>query len=199
LALSIRPETPADRAAVHAVHALAFETDAEARLVDALRAAGRLTLSLVAEAESGDGPIGHIAFSLVALTGPDGATIDGVGLAPVAVLPAHQRRGVGGRLVEEGLRRLREAGHGFCVVLGHPGYYPRFGFLPARLFGVRWEREVTDGVFLALELRPGALVGHPGVVRYAPEFDGIWRDPPPPGSAPRPGSPGGGFGSGDVL
>jgi len=131
----------------------------------------------------------------VALTGPDGATISGVGLAPVAVLPAHQRAGVGGRLVEEGLRRLREAGHGFCVVLGHPGYYPRFGFLPASDFGVRWERDVPDRAFMALELCPGALAGHPGVVRYAPEFDGLQSEPRPSPSARRPDSPDDGLGS----
>ncbi len=127
--LIVREETPADVAAIHGVNASAFETDAEARLVDALRDNGALTLSLVAEL---DGEVvGHIAFSPVVVTRADGSTTSGVGLAPMAVLPAHQRRGVGARLVAVGMARLRDAGHWFCVVLGHPEYYPRHGFVRA--------------------------------------------------------------------
>ncbi len=166
----IREEAPGEAAAIHRLNAAAFETDAEAKLVDALRAAGALTLSLVAEA---DGEIvGHIAFSPVVVDSA-GRTSQGVGLAPMAVAPAYQRRGIGGRLVGEGLRRLRDAGHRFCVVLGHAEYYPRHGFARASDFGVRWERPVPDDVFFVRELAPGGLAGVSGTARYRPEFDAV--------------------------
>jgi putative acetyltransferase len=88
----------------------------------------------------------------------------------MAVIRERQRLGIGGRLVSAGLGRLRVGGHRFCIVLGHAAYYPRFGFQRASRFGIRWERDVADDVFFALELAPGALSGVSGVVRYAPEF-----------------------------
>jgi len=169
--VAIRDERPTDLRAVHALNAAAFPTDSEARLVDALRAHGRLTLSLVAE-DCGV-VVGHIAFSPVSVEGPGGRIVTGIGLAPMAVRPERQRSGIGGRLVEAGLDRLRADGHAFCVVLGHPEYYPRFGFEPASRFGLRWEQEAPDEVFLARELAAGGLAGVSGVVRYAPEFEEV--------------------------
>lgn len=169
----IRPEVPADVAAIHAVHAAAFETAAEAHLVDALRDAGRLALSLVAVEPDGGRIVGHVAFSEVTLTAPGGAVTHGMGLAPMAVLPDRQRRGVGGLLVREGLARLAAAGHPFCVVLGHPGYYPRFGFEPAGRRGVRWVHQAPEGAFMVRALWPGGLDGPGGVVRYASEFEAV--------------------------
>jgi putative acetyltransferase len=166
----IREEAPEDVAAIHRLNAAAFETDAEARLVDVLRAAGALTLSLVAEV---DGEVvGHIAFSPVVVDA-GGQTIAGVGLAPMAVAPAHQRRGIGGRLIEEGLRRLGAAGHRFCVVLGHAEYYPRHGFAQAIEHGIRWERPVPDDVFFVRALVPDGLAGVSGIVRYRAEFEAV--------------------------
>lgn len=167
-ALILRGEQEPDRAAIAAVTRAAFEGPAEAELVDALRTAGALTLSLVATA---DGEIvGHVAFSPVTITGTAG-TSSAIGLAPMAVAPSWQRKGVGTRLVAEGLDRLRAAGHRAVVVLGHPEYYPRHGFSPASRFGLRWEHRAPDEAFMALELVPGALAGIDGVVRYHPEFD----------------------------
>ena len=110
--------------------------------------------------------VGHIAFSPVTIE-PAGSAI---GLAPMAVLPAHQRRGIGGRLVREGLEQLRAAGHGAVVVLGHPEYYPRFGFTRASRFGLRCELDCPDEAFMALELVPGALANRAGLVRYRREL-----------------------------
>jgi putative acetyltransferase len=166
----IREEAPLDAAAIHRLNAAVFETDAEARLVDALRDAGALTLSLVAEA--GGEIVGHIAFSPVVVQ-RDERTSPGVGLGPMAVARPHQRQGIGGRLIDEGLRRLREAGHRFCVVLGHAEYYPRHGFTRASDRGIRWERPVPDDVFFVRELSAGALEGISGTVRYRPEFDAV--------------------------
>lgn len=166
----IRDETHADEPAIHALNAAAFETELEARLVDALRAHGRLTLSLVAV--DGGTVVGHIAFSPVSVIGPDGRVARGVGLGPMAVSPALQRSGIGGRLVSSALQRLQAAGHPFCVVLGHKEYYPRFGFIPAGRFGIRFD-EAPEEFFFVLQLAPGGLAGVSGVARYAPEFTDV--------------------------
>jgi len=163
----VRPERPEDLGAIRAVNARAFARDAEADLVDALRAAGVALASLVAE-QAGV-VVGHILFSPVTLETAAGE-VAAVGLAPMAVLPALQRRGIGSQLVQEGLEVIRRQGHASVVVLGHPSYYPRFGFVPASRFGIRWELDCPDEAFFALELVPGALAGKRGVVRFRPEF-----------------------------
>lgn len=168
--LLLRGEQACDHAAIAALNEAAFGQPGEAALVDALRAHGALTLSLVAIAN--DELVGHIAFSPVTITG-DGGVRQAIGLAPMAVAPAWQRRGVGTRLVREGLERLHAAGAPAVVVLGHRDYYPRFGFAPASRFGLRWEHPAPDAAFMALELLPGALTGAAGVVRYRPEFEAV--------------------------
>ena len=168
--LEIRDERDEDIAGVRLVHEQAFGQPQEARLVDALRQAGGVLLSLVA----GDGSaiVGHILFSPVAIASDKGR-FAAVGLGPLAVLPAAQRKGVGSALVRAGLARLREAGHEAIVVLGHPEYYPRFGFRRASERGIRWEHEAPDEAFMVLELQPGSLAGHDGVVAYRPEFNDV--------------------------
>ncbi|MEZ4241482.1 MAG: N-acetyltransferase [Myxococcota bacterium] len=161
--LRIRTEAPGDAPAIHEVERLAFGREAEAELVDAVREAGAGVLSLVG-VWAGE-VIGHVLFTPVSVGGGRG-----VALGPLAVHPDHQRQGVGTALVREGLRRLQTLGHGAVVVLGEPGYYRRFGFRPARAFGVSWDRPVPDEVFMALELRPQALAGG-GIVRYHGLFD----------------------------
>lgn len=169
--LLVREETPADVEAIHHVNASAFETDAEALLVDALRESGGLTLSLVAEL---DGQVvGHVAFSPVVVTRSDGTTVDGMGLAPMSVLPGHQRQGIGAQLIAGGIKRLRASGHRFCVVLGHSEYYPRQGFMRAVDHGIRWEHPGTEDSFFVRELTVDGLRGVSGVVRYRGEFEGV--------------------------
>ncbi|MCC6419825.1 MAG: N-acetyltransferase [Gemmataceae bacterium] len=161
--LVIRFERPTDAEGIHAVHAAAFPASDEARLVAALRAAGRLTVALAALA--GERVVGHVAFSPVSIADSSG----GVGLAPVAVLPEVQRQGIGSRLIRDGLAAAREAGCGFVVVLGDPRYYGRFGFVPARRWNLHDEYGGGDA-FQALELCPGSIPAGGGLVRYAPEF-----------------------------
>jgi putative acetyltransferase len=164
-AIGIRAETLKDRAAIHSVHAAAFNTDAEARLVDSLRQAQQLMVSLVAEVN--EKVVGHIAFSGVKTAAAPDAF--GLGLAPLAVLPTHQRRGIGSQLVQQGLAACRASGCGFIVVLGDPNYYSRFGFAPAG----RWNLTCEFGggeAFQAVELRDGAMPTCGGLVAYAPEF-----------------------------
>lgn len=165
--ISIRAETRADSAEIALVLERAFTGRAEARLVEELREAGGLSISLVAEV---DGSIvGHIAFSPVSLS-PEQPAISGLGLAPMAVLPEFQRRGIGSALIRAGLDSCRQFGHDFVVVLGHPEYYPRFGFIPGPPRGIRCVYPVPDEVFMIQELTPGALSGISGLVHYHPAF-----------------------------
>ena len=161
----IRPETEADHAAIREVNRLAFGGEEEARLVDALRAGGHARVFLVAEV---DGLIvGHVMFSTLPIVTPEG-TIEALALAPLAVVPSHQRQGIGSMLAEEGLRACRDAGHRVVVVLGHPEFYPRFGF-SAKL-AERLRSPFSGPAFMAVELVPGALDGVGGEVGYPPPF-----------------------------
>jgi putative acetyltransferase len=163
---SVRAEAPADMPAIRALLEASFPTGAEARLVEALRAAGRLSVSLVAEAEGA--VVGHVAFSPVAAE----ARAAGVGLAPVAVAPGHRRRGVGASLVHHGLAACVRAGFAFAVVLGDPAYYSRFGFRAASGWGLTDEYG-GGAAFQARELRPRGVPRGAGLIRYAPEFRGL--------------------------
>lgn len=161
----VRAETAADRDAVRRVNAAAFGRDAEGRLVDALREAVSPSLSLVAcDAEQ---VVGHILFTPVTVDGAWTA----LALGPMAVRPERQRAGVGAALVRAGLDACRALGHDVVFVLGHPDYYPRFGFAPAPPRGLTCKWPVPDDVFMVAELAPGALRGRAGRVEYAPAFD----------------------------
>ena len=165
--MTVRPERPGDAAAIRRVNEAAFGRAAEADLVDALRAHGRVSRSLVAERAGMI--VGHILFSPVRIDSGRTSTA-AIGLAPMAVLPAHQRAGIGSLLVRTGLAECRRAGHGCVVVLGHPEYYPRFGFVPASRHGLAWEHSAPDEAFMVLPFREDAIAAGGGVVRYAPEF-----------------------------
>jgi len=181
---SIRHETPVDHSAVSRVHRRAFGRAEEADLVDRLRQEASPAVSLVATddaVENGTGDplpiLGHIFFSPVTIeprtTEPEARPVFAMGLAPMAVVPERQREGIGAALVEAGLRACREIGVEAVVVLGHPGYYPRFGFHPAETFGLQSEYDVPSEAFLAMELVVGALDASAGQVRYHASFDGV--------------------------
>src|SRR5438552_1181557 len=155
----IRPEHSADLDAIRAVHECSFPTPVEACLVDRLRNAGRLAVSLLAEADGAI--IGHVAFSPV--TTSDGHA--GAGLAPVAVVPSHRRQGIAAELIEQGLAACRAAGFGWAVVLGEPRYYCRFGFRPAAGFGLTDEYG-GGSAFQAMELVADSMPVGAGLVRY---------------------------------
>ena len=167
--ITVRPERPEDADHVRRVNELAFGRPNEAALVDAVRGSAN-TLSLVAML--GQQVVGHILFTAVWIERMDRTTA-AVGLGPMAVLPEHQRRGVGSALVRAGLDACRRLGHAVVVVLGHPEYYQRFGFVPASTKGIRYEHSVAREAFMVLELRTGAVARSGGVVRYRPEFSAV--------------------------
>jgi len=168
--LVIRPETPEDSAAVRNVNEEAFGSSIEADLVEKLRLRQAYTLSLVAT--DGDKVIGHILFSPVTIESGN-TSFGALGLGPMAILPSYQRKGVGSQLVRAGLQECKCLGHEIVVVLGHPDYYPRFGFVPASTYGIKCEYDVPDEVFMVLELSKGVLSGRSGVVKYQPEFSEV--------------------------
>jgi putative acetyltransferase len=165
--VQIRLELPRDEVAVRETNEQAFGAPTEATLVDRLRGSPD-SISLVAAIA--DRVVGHILFTPISIE--PAAHVRVAGLAPLAVRPENQRMGIGSQLVRAGLDHCRQRGYAAVVVVGHPEFYPRFGFMQARTRGLTCEFPVRDEVFMALELNTGALAGVGGLVRYRPEFSG---------------------------
>ena len=165
--ITIRAERPEDAPKVRHVNERAFGRPAEADLVERLRGACSDSLSLVAD---DDAVVGHILFTPVVIESA-GRRVLGMGVAPMAVLPDRQRQGIGSQLVRRGLSILRERGCPFIVVIGHPEYYPRFGFQPASTHGLasQWEG-VPEAAFMVLVLDGHTMAGISGVANYREEF-----------------------------
>ena len=166
MTLRIRPETVGDQQAIRIVHEQAFDTPNEAHLVDLLRKAGKATVSLVAV--QNESIVGHILFSPVTIENSS-PNLVALGLAPLAVLPEFQNSGIGSKLVREGLKICISNGWDIVVVLGHPTYYPRFGFSKASNYKLTNEYGVDDP-FMALEMTERALSRVSRLVKYASEF-----------------------------
>jgi putative acetyltransferase len=166
MTVEIRDERSQDTAAIREVNSLAFAQDQEADLVDALRSASAVLISLVATVNGR--VVGHILYSPSSIAGVRGAA-----LGPMAVIPEYQRQGIGSRLVETGNRRLQTAGCPFIVVVGHPEFYPRFGFKPARARGITCEWNVPDNVFMIAVLDEPQMLGVSGLATYRREFTEI--------------------------
>lgn len=167
--IHVRNEEAKDIDQVREVLCAAFPTDAESKLVDALRANGKAILALVAVHD--EQVLGHILFSPVSITPPGRAApsqaAKGIGLAPVAVHPDAQAQGIGSRLIREGLHRCVELRYDYCVVLGDPNYYQRFGFEKASQFGIQNEYGADEEFMLTRFSVRGIAQG---IVQYAPEF-----------------------------
>jgi putative acetyltransferase len=160
-----RPEQHTDRSAIRAVHHAAFGRDGEARLVDALRDAEVVIASIVALSD--DRIVGHALFSQVWVDAERGSRAI-ASLAPMAVLAGHQRRGIGRALMRHGIALCADAGYGALIVVGHPAYYPRFGFAADAV--AHLESPYAGGAFMGLDLRPGFLASLRGTVRYPAAF-----------------------------
>jgi putative acetyltransferase len=166
--VEIRQEVRGDIRAIRDVNRRAFGGEDEARLVDELRSEGYARLSLIAQ-EAGQ-IVGHILFSEAVIRTEDGEA-EALALGPVAVTPEHQGHGVGSALIREGLDRCARMGHRIVVLVGHPGYYPRFGFsaeMARNLYS-----PFSGDAFMALELVPGALRGVSGAFEFAPPFEAV--------------------------
>ena len=165
LPLSIREETPQDREAIREVNRRAFQTETEGELVDRLRAEGLVIASLVASVEGR--VVGHILFSKVVIETGERA-VTAASLAPMAVVPEMQRRGVGSALVRLGLELCRQRGYSLVLVVGHTSYYPRFGFSAGLAKALH--SPYSGESFMALDLTGEALPGLAGTVTYPEAF-----------------------------
>lgn len=169
-AITIRPEQEGDQAAIRAVNDAAFAQPGEAALVDALRELGGVFVSLIAA--TGGTIVGHILFTPVRVEREGATSWNAVALGPMAVIPGWQSQGIGAALVRAGLDACRDRGASVVFVLGHPSYYPRFGFTPASAYGID-SRYTAGPAFMVVELVPGALDSRQGTVVYHPAFDAV--------------------------
>ncbi len=163
---NIRDETDESWSDIRKVNEAAFGDPNTANLIDALRANRKVHLSLTAEIAGK--VVGHILFSSVFVEAAQ-SSANGAALAPVAVLPEYQRRGVGSALIKEGLKRCRDIGIDYVILLGHTTYYPRFGFEPLSKHGLT--SSYGNGEYVMVqELTSGSLRSLSGTIWYQPEF-----------------------------
>ena len=166
--IHIRKEQKKDFKAIREVNDKAFEQPEEGIVVEKIRNRNSNILSLVAEVEGK--VIGHILFSPAVIEMKD-KTWDGMGLAPMSVLPEYQNKGIGTKLVDAGMKEIRNRDCPFVIVLGHPNYYPRFGFKTATRYGVKCQWEVPEEAFMIMILDENAMDDITGVAKYLPEFN----------------------------
>jgi putative acetyltransferase len=166
--IKIRKETPVDFDAIRQVNTEAFGRENEAGLIEKLRQHGLLPISLVGV--ENNVIVGHISFCPMTVKSAD-TVFTVISLGTMAVLPSLQKKGIGSQLVKTGLKECRRLGENVVVVVGHPTYYPRFGFVPARAHGIDCEfAEAPDDAWMILELKDGALAGRQGTVFFPHEF-----------------------------
>jgi putative acetyltransferase len=163
----IREEQPPDIKAIREVNIQTFGQTQEADIVDKLRQKCDELLSLVALKQNQ--VVGHILFSPAIVENED-KTVQEMGLAPMAVLPEHQRQRFGSKLIRAGVEKLKSWLCPFVIVLGHPAYYPRFGFEPANRYGIQSEWAVPDNAFMILVLNKSEMLNISGMTRYRREF-----------------------------
>jgi len=165
----IRQEVKADHTRIKKINDNAFEQENEGTLVNKLREKDLFIpeLSLVAEAD--EMVVGHILLYPVIINSAH-QKHNTLSLGPMAVLPEHQRKGIGGKLINKGLKHAEDLGFRSVIVVGHPGYYPKFGFTKASKWSIKVPFEVPDEVFMALEIVKGELQDKSGIIEYPAEF-----------------------------
>jgi putative acetyltransferase len=167
--MNIHQETEKDYPAVRKVNESSFETTEEADLVDNIRKNPNYIPELSLVAEENDEVIGHILFTSIDIVDSE-VDYKILALAPMAVLPKHQQKGIGSALIKAGFEKAQELGYKAVIVLGHPDYYPRFGFIPAEQFDIHPPVDEWKEAFFAKELESGSLKNVSGTVSYLPEF-----------------------------
>lgn len=168
--LNIRPEEAEDIDRISEINRRAFGGDAESQLVSAVRKSEHFIPELSLVAELDQRVVGHILFSGISIHTSD-QIYPALSLAPMAVLPDYQRQGIGSALVRRGIEECRRLKYQMVIVIGHPDYYPRFGFEPARKHGLDVAFDVPDEAFMVAELEADALKNISGMVRYPAAFD----------------------------
>ncbi len=168
--MNIRKEKDSDKEKIWKVNVESFETEAEANLVNALRDSKIPFISLIAEED--EEIVGHILFTPVELIGDDSG-LKLMGLAPMAVLPKFQKKGIGSQLVKTGKEKCSTQGYDAIVVLGHPEYYPKFGFVPSVKYGIKSEYDAPDEAFMVLELKESSLKDKNGIIKYHAAFGSV--------------------------
>lgn len=169
----IRPETSSDYPAINKVNDLAFGQPNEGKLIENLRKNQKFVPELSLVAEVNGKIVGHILFFPIKIKSAEGKEKETISLAPLAVLPDFQNQGIGGELIKEGLKACQKNGYDSVIVLGHPEYYPKFGFEPAGKWGIRDPFGAPAEAFMALELKHGALEGISGIAEYPEEFNDV--------------------------
>lgn len=166
--MNIRAEKWEDGEEIYQINQLAFKGHDEGKLVDNIRSTDAFIPELSLIAEKNNIIVGHILFSHIHIVSRK--EWPSLALAPMAVLPAYQKKGIGSALIQEGLKRARAMGFPSVIVLGHKDYYPKFGFEKASKWGIKCPFEVPEESFMARELFTGALDAKPGIVRYSAVF-----------------------------
>jgi putative acetyltransferase len=166
----IRPEVPADRREIYEINTSAFGQEDEARLVELLRESTAYIPELSLIATWNDKLVGHILFSKISIVDKNQNEYESLALAPMAVRPEFQNRGIGGRLIQSGLNKARELNYKSVIVAGHERYYPKFGFLPAETWNIKAPFEIPTNAFMGIELIADGLKGISGTVKYSEEF-----------------------------
>lgn len=165
----VRSEKPEDYQKIYEINKVAFGGEVEAQLVNNLRKTKGFIPELSLVAEKDGKVVGHILFSVIHIK-TDSNKIPVLALAPMAVLPDYQKQGIGSLLIKEGLKECKELGHKVVVLVGHPDYYPRFGFVKASEKGLKLPFDAPDEAFMVYEIIPNSLVGVTGTIEYPPEF-----------------------------
>ena len=169
--ITIRKENQSDYSDVFNLNKVAFEQDAESKLIDLLRKGLAFIPELSIVAETNDEIVGHILFTKIKIKAENGNEYSSLALAPMSVTPKFQSKGIGGKLIKHGLNTAKELGYESVIVLGHKDYYPKFGFKVASLWNIKAPFEVPDEAFMAIELVENGLEGISGIVKYSKEFD----------------------------
>jgi len=165
----IRQELKEDLARIKEINDLSFEQEDESKLVDKLRQKDQFIPELSLVAETDETVAGHIFFYPVKISSPNQKHTT-LSLGPMSVLPQHQKKGIGRKLIKEGLKRAKDLEFRSVIVVGHPEYYPKFGFTKASRWSIKVPFEVPDEVFMALEIVEGELKDKPGIIEYPAEF-----------------------------
>ena len=171
--LKIRQESKLDIKEVYKINKLAFEEEGEAKFVELLRNSNTFIPELSLVATIDNNIVGHILFTKIRIVDSNKNEFESLALAPMAVKPEFQKRGIGGQLIKTGLDKAKGLNFKSVIVLGHENYYPKFGFEPTKKWKITAPYDVPTSAFMGLELVVDGLREVSGIVQYPKEFDEV--------------------------